>query len=343
MHFRRRNRAFTLTELLVSIAVLTLLILIVTNLVNSASTVTNMGNKRMDADSQARPVLDRMVVDFTQMVKRSDLDYFIKQPSNPQTGASSTVGANDRIAVFSAVPGYYPPAGSQSPVSLVAYRVNSDANSLAYNKLERMGKGLLWNGVIPPASPTPTAVPMVFLPSTISGIPAWSGATQPSPDPNYSDPDYELVGPYVFRFEYYYLLKGVTYFDTTLNQYQTSPSILSDTPWDTRAPLNHTSVNGMQDVTAISVVIAAVDPRSRALIPDIELNPEPIPPPLQPTLAARMRDFSMTMHQPGNTTTLPGDLAAQWQSILDATTSLPRSAVSGIRIYQRSFYLSPKF
>ena len=37
---------------------------------------------------------------------------------------------NDQIAFYSAVPGYYPPTGSQSPVSLVAYRVNSDSTSL---------------------------------------------------------------------------------------------------------------------------------------------------------------------------------------------------------------------
>src|SRR5438270_7790870 len=180
---------------MVSIAVLTLLVLLATRILNSASTVTTAGNKRMDADSQARPVLDRMAADFAQMVKRPDVDYYLKNDAITQPG-------NDQIAFFCNVPGYYPSTGSQSPTSLVAYRIKSYAASPSYNKLERMGKGLLWNGVTPAASPVPTAVPMIFLPSTISSISAWSGAVQPSPDPNYSDPDYELVGPNVFRFEY---------------------------------------------------------------------------------------------------------------------------------------------
>ena len=66
-----------------------------------------LGNKRMDADSQARQLLDRMAIDFEQMLKRTDVSYFVKtgntQTGNPETG-------NDQIAFFSAVPGYNPSA-----------------------------------------------------------------------------------------------------------------------------------------------------------------------------------------------------------------------------------------
>ena len=55
----------------------------------------------MDADSQARQLLDRMAIDFDQMLKRSDISYYVK------TG--STQPGNDQIAFFSAVPGYYQP------------------------------------------------------------------------------------------------------------------------------------------------------------------------------------------------------------------------------------------
>ena len=57
------------------------------------------------------------------------------------------MAGNDQIAFYSGVPGYYPLTGSQSPVSLVAYRVNSNPSSSSYNKMERLGKGLVWNGV----------------------------------------------------------------------------------------------------------------------------------------------------------------------------------------------------
>ena len=40
------------------------------------------------------------------------------------------------------------PARSRGPVSLVGYRINSSATTLG-NKMERLGAGLVWNGVSP--------------------------------------------------------------------------------------------------------------------------------------------------------------------------------------------------
>ena len=73
-----RVSAFTLAELLVSMGVLVLLVLLFTQLLNSAATVTILGHKRMDADSEARQVFDRMAIDFAQMVKRTDVDCYVK-------------------------------------------------------------------------------------------------------------------------------------------------------------------------------------------------------------------------------------------------------------------------
>ena len=115
---------FTLAELLVTVGVLVLLVLLFTQLLNSAASITTLGHKQMDADSQARQLLDRMAIDFAQLVKRSDVDFFGKGTIAPNSVGGAMTG-NDRIAFYSAVPGYYPSTGSQSPVSLVAYRVNS--------------------------------------------------------------------------------------------------------------------------------------------------------------------------------------------------------------------------
>ena len=132
-----------MAELLVTMSVLVLLVFLFTQLLKSAATTMTLGNKRMDADSQARQLLDRMAIDFAQMLKRTDVSYFVKtgntQTGNPETG-------NDQIAFFSAVPGYNPsPSTStqQGPVSLVAYRVNSNPASSSYNKMERLGKGFV--------------------------------------------------------------------------------------------------------------------------------------------------------------------------------------------------------
>src|SRR6266567_2289510 len=83
---RERFSAFTLAELLVTMSVLVLLVFLFTQLLNSAATTMTLGNKRMDADSQARQLLDRMAIDFDQMLKRSDISYYVKtgntQPGN---------------------------------------------------------------------------------------------------------------------------------------------------------------------------------------------------------------------------------------------------------------------
>ena len=113
-----------------------------------------------------------MAIDFAQMVKRTDVDYYVKACWDQQ------LNQNDQIAFYSAVPGYYPSSGAQSPVSLVAYRVNSNPTSSSYNKLERLGKGLVWNGV------STTDTPVVFLPLMISTT--WPYATDQNPDPVHS-------------------------------------------------------------------------------------------------------------------------------------------------------------
>ena len=66
-----RIGGFTLAELLVTVGVLVVLVFLFTQLLNSAATITTLGHKQMDADSQARQLLDRMAIDFAQMVKRS--------------------------------------------------------------------------------------------------------------------------------------------------------------------------------------------------------------------------------------------------------------------------------
>src|SRR5437899_10753382 len=155
---RRACRAFTLLELILAIRIMLLRVLCVTQVVYTADKVVRPANKPIDTDTLARNVLDRMAVDFAPMLKRIDVDYYIKAPigyKNPKSlgnynGLKLKTGepGNDQIAFFTQVPGYYPSTGSQSPISLVAYRLNAGTTTAAsYLMLERMGKGLLWNGV----------------------------------------------------------------------------------------------------------------------------------------------------------------------------------------------------
>ena len=244
--------AFTVVEVLIAAAVLAFMAVCITQLFSGTSSLIMLGNKRMDADAEARAVLDRMAIDFGRMIRRADVDYCVKSPSVPMTAAS------DQIAFYAEVPGYYPATGSQSPVSLVGFRMNTGRMCL-----ERLGKGLLWSGV------TSGTSPMVFLPLTIQGT--WPAATGPA-----SDPDYELFGPDIFRVEYGYLLKGQILPDGTV-----LPSAYSATPWDERVGIAHSAIDGFRDVSGMVVSLAVIDPKSRALVSGSALN----------VLAARMTDF----------------------------------------------------
>jgi hypothetical protein len=285
-----RDHAFTLAELLVAVGILTLLIVLVARMVSSAASVTTLANKRMDTDSQARPLFDRMALDFAQILKRTDVSYYMKTAATSMTG-------NDLIGFYSAVQGYY--SSTPCPVSVVAYRVNSDSNnSGAYNRLERMGKGLPWNG----ASTTDT--PVVFLPLTVDTT--WpsvsSSSAYDSVDLNSSA--YEVIGPHVFRLEYYYLERATG----TLVEYP--------------ATWSSPSAVAIKDIAAIVVAIAVIDPKSKVLLSNSQIA----------TLAGSLSDYTSGLG--------PGQLLAQWQAALDSVTDMPRPAVSGIRLYERYFYIS---
>jgi len=286
MKMKRKCQGFTLTEMLFSVGMLALIVVFISQLFKSAASLTTTGHKPIDSNFQARQLFARMAVDLAQMIKRTDVDYYVKSIVDSEVG-------NDRIAFFSQGPGYYPSSSSQtsqSSISLVAYRINANNTSPTFNKMERMGKGLLWNGV------SPTSTPMVF--GTAAIVNTWPAAT----DNSSSDPDnnYEIVGPQIFRFEYFYCLKS--------GSFSVNPG-----------------ARGMQDVGAISVCIAVVDPKSKVLLSDSQIT----------TLAGRMNDFLPSMG--------PGDLMAQWQSALDNSNDMPRPTISAVRLYQRSFQLQAKF
>lgn len=319
-----RRRAFTLLELLVAMTVLVLLIGLMSQMTTGVSNIINRNEGHIDADRQARALLDRMAIDFGAMVKRSDVDYYLK--GRPM---ELTQVGNDQIAFYSEVPGYFPSTtgvAAQSPVSVVAYRVNS-----ATLHLERLSKGVAWNGTstgsasmgflpVPLAAPLPPPSPLPSPASTPVLIPPlFPQAANTTEEEGKRDPDYEELSPQIFRFEYYYLLKG--------QNATGGASILSTTPWYVGAPMNHTQVNGMQDVAGIGVLIAVIDPKSRLLVSDNQLI----------KLATQMDDAIPGAGDPAFKT--PGDIESHWLSAV-SKSGLPRPVINGIRIYTRCFYLN---
>lgn len=290
--------AFTLIELLVAVSCLTLLMVILSQLLNSAAIATLRGNKHMDADSQTRALFDRMAIDFSQLLKRTDVDCWLKHAViRPQPG-------NDQLAFFANVPGYFTASSGHSPLSLVSYRINSSTL-----QAERMGLGLYWNAT---ATPSPTHPTLVFGDATIPTL------APAAIDSSASHSSYEAIAPQIFRMEYYYLLREQK------TAAQTFPAIPSETPWDVR--VGHTALNGWQDVSAIAVVVAVIDPKSRLIVSDTALK----------NLSATLVDFAPTMK--------PGELETQWNAAVSAAITnlhLPSQSASSIMVQRRFFYLTP--
>ena len=276
--------------MLVAISVLALLVLLVTQLINSAASVTTLGTKRNDADSQARPLFERMALDFAQLIKRSDVSYYLKNGGNPMPG-------NDLVGFYSAVQGYHPT--SPGPISVVAYRVNSDSsNPVAHNCLERMGKGLDWNGA------STTSVPVVFLPLTIHETWPSVASSFAYDDTDPAKRTYEIIGPQIFRFEYYYLEKT------------TGAMVAYPSAWTSLSAVE------IKNASAIVVAIAVIDPKSKVLLSNSQIS----------TLGESLPDYASGWG--------PGQLLARWQAALDNIANLPRSAISHVRLYERCFPIS---
>ena len=353
LSLRRTREGFTLTELLVSIVVVVIIVLMLTQVMTSSSAITRTAHKHIDTDTQARVVFDRMALDFAQMLKRTDIDYYVKQRSaynGHGNGHGWGQGKNgdkgsDQMAFFSAVPGYYPSGstgGQQSPISLVAYRVTeSNLNDPAYGRLVRMAKGLRWSALESnPNSNSP--YPIVFLPQTLAGVgKPWNPAITNDDVCNNGnssscDQDYEVIGPGVFRFEYYYLLKN---------------GWLTDWPWDRRDDtINRRTISdppsiGLSQVEAIGVAIAVINPEARALIQEASSNAGygDIT-----DVAAALADFK-NANGIGNQGKKIGDMENKWKAVVESiaqtgqppgsSTRFPPEAAKGIRLYSRYFDL----
>jgi hypothetical protein len=346
---RSTAAAFTLAEILISVFVLALLTFLFAQLMTTAAAITRTGHKHIDTDTQARVVLDRMALDFAQMVKRTDIDYYIKQKANYNghgNGHGCGRGRNndkgsDQIAFFSHVPGYYPSGytvGKQSPISLVAYRVNesnSGQEAARYGRLERMAKGLGWNGHISNPN-TNSPYPIVFLPQTISNISAWSAAINNDNNAASRDADYEVIGSGVFRFEYYYLLKN---------------GRVTDWPWDRwdypdQLTIYNPAQLGLSQVEAIAVAIAVINPEGRVLVQQAAAANTAYGDIVD--LAAELPDFKNHCGR-GNGQRSIGSVEFQWKGVIEAMAQtgqsldggklFPPEAAKGIRVYTRYFDL----
>jgi len=338
----RAAAGFSLVEMLVSTSILVLLVVMVTQLTNHTTATSTNSRKRMDADSQARMIFDRMANDFANMVRRKDVDYlFAKQPGN------------DSLFFYSEAPSYFDTAStsasSMSTVALVGYRINAGL------QLERLGKGLTWAGAS--NGSTPGGAVFLFHPggrgapdssSTIEGN--WpSIGTLGQNYVDGTDADYHLFADQAYRLEISFLLndgtistKPVLNPDTATNNLSAaaSPTASDDNTqnyapgsrwYDASQKKGYICVSaakdaalwrpiGIQDISAIIVGLGILDKDSLKIVPDTGRMVSALPEAVDGVPISQTWGDSNYLTQSG----------------------IPKTAAAQIRIYQRTFYLNNK-
>lgn len=117
-------RGFSLTELLVAMALLVLVIVTVVGVVNSTALVTTKATKQISAEEEGRQVMDRISSDIERMILRKDLAQEIGK-----------VAGNDGFSFYAKAPGY----DGDRAVSRIGYHVVNEG-------LRREAVGMSWSG-----------------------------------------------------------------------------------------------------------------------------------------------------------------------------------------------------
>jgi prepilin-type N-terminal cleavage/methylation domain-containing protein len=350
----RRAAGFTLVEILVSIAVLGLMMVGVAQILSGTLSTSLGAYKHMDADTQARVVLDRMAFDIAHIVKRTDVDYFFQKNSYLAGGPNY---GNDQMAFYSESGGYYPSGVTSSAgggdVSLVGYMIAPMLNGV-YNstsgtpQLVRLSKGLALNGY---SSSMPAMVfnPLAYAGTGTTTVSAngtgntllntrWNGSANGIA--NGTDPNYQVIGDQIFRLEYTFLVQtsptGVQTNGAQSVTYKTyTGSGFYDYPWSPTS--TNQNPNGLKDVTAIVISIAVLDTKSRAILGSNVAS-------ALDTACSNLQDDTCT-----NGTTLATYASAStgflpltfWKNKLNSSTlGLPQEVAQQVRFYQRFCYLN---
>ncbi|PTX92197.1 hypothetical protein DB346_24975 [Verrucomicrobia bacterium LW23] len=303
---RSVRNAFSMAELLVALAVLSLISVIVAQLVNSSGKVAMGSRMRLDAEGQARLVLGRIGDDLARRVRLRDADCLFV-----------AANGNDSMYFYSEAPAAF---GSgtvtqdKSGVALIGYRI-AGAGSENENQLERLGKGLKWAGA---TSGKPDSMILVSIDSAGAALPgsrmtnAFSSVVGAAPSYNDGvDSTYQLLSDGVIRLEIAFLKK-----DGTITQ---------DVNGD-----GSRIASSLDDVAAVIVTIAVLDEYSQKQITKAKLA----------QIASALGDPT-----PAELSANPPVLMARkWQSELSSpafatSVDAPASVIAKIRAYQRIYPL----
>lgn len=316
IHPHRPNRSgFTLVEMIAATAVLALIVAMLAPIFSTATSSTTNSEEKLEVDVLARQALDRIGRDLILMPVRDDLDFFLKK----QAG-------NDEIDFFSRVPGVLPAFNRQanepaSGLTLVSYRVVN-------GNLERLAVAQSFDA-------------LTFLTYDEDGnIIADTGVTKAIGLTRAED--YHVLCEGVFRFELGFLLKDGSFaeFPMNVDENPASETLPGYRRWTSSLYHSFPEVSvpdgpgnvvfrplGWQDVAAVVVTMAVIDPVSGNRIAPADLD----------TAANNLPNASASPD--------PADLtlpAMEWNNALNTPESLgvPQTTQNAIRIYQRVFFLN---
>ena len=329
-----RQAAFTLIEVLVSCAVLALVVVMVAQMVSSATSVTGASRKRVDADDEARMVFDRMGEDFAQMLRRPDVNPILLASSNSPSG-------NAELYFYSQAPAssIYTNS-SNSQIALIGYQVMT-------NGLARLGIEQAWDT-------------LSFSTNAMSNMVA---TNQSAASNATTSANYHVIAPSVFRMEFALLMKpGGTNNPSEISiitngtsmpvsnplgtAYTNSTNALSPTTNGTNVFFQTNNAGqGLKDVEAIIVALAILAQTSQKIVTPGALS----------TLATSGGMPNAVIYPSGGSGTLTGTSgnglgtngtsipAGQWEPTnpLLNMTGIPPAARAQIRIYQRTFPIAP--
>ena len=227
---------FTLIEVLVALAVLSVLVVLLAQVINQVSVTMTRASEHAQSDSEADVVFGRLADDIAQIINRPDLDsLFIGMPN------ASGTDHNDQMFFYTQGSGFSTNSVNQSPVTLVSYLVTNQA-------LKRLGVARSWDD-------------QTFI--TPSNILTQFTGSSPLTNFGRAGNYLHVIGPSVFRMEIALLMEpGSTNSDGSTNGYNSYAYISSATnPW-----------HGLTNVASIVVALGVLDQTSRKIVTSQQLS-----------------------------------------------------------------------
>lgn len=122
----KRTGAFTLAELLIALAITSVLVILLANVVSATMTAWQQGRNRLDTFSNARQLIGRLADELGAATTGSGRADFIENATELEAGGTAAVRKSSENIFFVAP---YPNSGS-GDLCVVAYRHNKDTHQL---------------------------------------------------------------------------------------------------------------------------------------------------------------------------------------------------------------------